>query len=633
MTYSRAINRNSSAVMLYDTKASQLSQLTSGYYADNSPTFSEDGKHLFFMTNRTFSALYSDLDNTFIYPNTTGIAVATLHKGTESLLAVKNDKVEDAEEDKEEEADTKKKDKKKKADTEAAKASPAIDIAGFEERVEMLDIDAGNMNDLTGVEGKLLFMRYPNSGTEGGSPSLDYYDIEEREVKTIMAKVGGYEVSADGKKILVLEGSTLGVIDVAADQKIEKPVPTEDMVMNLIPKEEWQQIFTDTWRLSRDYFYDPGMHGVDWNLMKTRYGILVAQASTRDDVNIILGDLIAELNSSHTYTGGGDRETAERVSVGYLGADYRLENGQYRITKIINGAAWDAEVRSPLNKPGVTVNVGDYILAVNGEAIDTSKPIYAAFQGLADKVVELTVNSSASTTGAKKVIIKAMSSETRLRHLAWIEANRKRVDEATNGKVGYIYVRSTGRDGQRELVRQFYGQMQKEGMIIDERFNSGGQIPDRFIELLDRDPLAFWDTRDGEDWAWPPAGNFGAKVMLINGFSGSGGDAFPDYFRKRGLGPLIGTRTWGGLIGISGAPSLIDNGYVTVPTFRMYDPDGAWFKEGHGVDPDIEVIEDFEQLANGKDVQLEKGIEEVMRLMNSSSQFKKPATPKVEDRK
>jgi tricorn protease len=367
--------------------------------------------------------------------------------------------------------------------------------------------------------------------------------------------------------------------------------------------------------------------------MKTRYGSLVDQASSRNGVNIIIGDLIAELNASHTYAGGGDRETAERIRVGYLGADYRLENGQYRITNIVNGAAWDAEVRSPLNKPGVAVNVGDYILAVNGEPIDASKPIYAAFQGLADKVVELTVNSSASTTGAKKVIVKTMSSETRLRHLAWIEANRKRVDEATNGKVGYIYVRSTGRDGQRELVRQFYGQMQKEGMIIDERFNSGGQIPDRFIELLDRDPLAFWAVRDGEDWAFPPAGNFGAKVMLINGFSGSGGDAFPDYFRKRGLGPLIGTRTWGGLIGYTGVPSLIDNGYVTVPTFRMYDPDGAWFKEGHGVDPDIEVVEDFEQLAKGKDVQLEKGIEEVMKLMNSSSQFKKPARPKVEDRK
>ena len=630
--YAKAIRgRVSSAVMLYDTQDNKLSQLTSGFYSDNSPAFSHDGKHLFFLTNRTFSPVYSDVDNTFVYPNTTNIAVATLHKGTASLLEVKNDAVE-VEEEKKEEPESKKKGKKNKGENEEA-AAPPIDVAGFEERVEILDIDAGNINELTGVDGKLLFMRNPNSGAGGGSASLDYYDIKEREVKTIMSGASGYEVNAAGDKLLVMQGSKLGVISISADQKIEEAVPTSDMVMDLVPKEEWQQIFSDAWRLSRDYFYDPGMHGVDWNLMKTRYGSLVDQASSREMVNLIIGDLIAELNASHTYNGGGDGESTDRMNVGYLGADFRVENGQYRIARIIEGAAWDAEVRSPLQKPGIDVKVGEYILAVNNQPVDTSEPIYAAFQGLAGKPVELTVNSSASMSGSRKVIVKCLRSETRLRHLAWIENNRKRVNEATDGRVGYIYVRSTGIDGQNELVRQFYGQMDKEGLIIDERFNSGGQIPDRFIELLDRDPLAFWATRDGEDWSWPPAGNFGAKVMLINGFSGSGGDAFPDYFRKRDLGPLIGTRTWGGLIGISGAPNLIDNGYVTVPTFRMYDPDGEWFKEGHGVDPDIKVVEDFEQLAKGRDVQLERGIEEVMKIMNSPEQFKKPARPAVEDRK
>ena len=634
IVYSRSITRNSSAVMLYDFEMSKLTQLTSGFYADYSPAFSHDGKHLFYMTNRTFRPIYSDVDNTFVYPNTTNLAVATLHKATASLLSVKNDKVELEEEKDEAEPETKKKSKKKKGKAaEADKSSPAIDIAGFEERVELLDVDPGNMNTLTAVDGKLLFIRYPNSGSGENSPSLDYYDFEEREVKTIMSGVYGYEVTAKGDKLLVMQNGKIAVIGIGENKKIDKAVPTKDMVMDLVPMEEWQQIFNDAWRLSRDYFYDPGMHGVDWNLMKERYGSLISQASSRETVNLIVGDLIAELNASHTYTGGGDGDSPARVNVGYLGADFKLENGQYRIAKIITGATWDAEVRSPLHKPGVEVNEGDYLLAVNGTAIDTSKPIYAAFQGMAGKVVELTVNSSPSMTGAKQVIVKPMRSETRLRHLAWIEGNRKRVDEATGGKVGYIYVRSTGLDGQRELVRQFYGQMNKEGMIIDERFNSGGQIPDRFIELLDRDPLAFWATRDGEDWSWPPAGNFGAKVMLINGFSGSGGDAFPDYFRKRELGPLIGTRTWGGLIGISGAPGLIDGGYVTVPTFRMFDPDGKWFLEGYGVDPDIEVVEDFEQLAKGKDMQLEKGIEEVMRLMNSPAQFKQPKAPPVEDRK
>jgi tricorn protease len=234
---------------------------------------------------------------------------------------------------------------------------------------------------------------------------------------------------------------------------------------------------------------------------------------------------------------------------------------------------------------------------------------------LAKKPVVLTVNGKPGMDGARDVLVETLDDETRLRHLAWIEANRKRVDDATGGKIGYVYVQSTGIDGQSELMRQFAAQFDRQGLIIDERFNSGGQIPDRFVELLNRKPLAFWAVRDGKVWQWPWMANFGPKVMLINGWSGSGGDAFPDYFRKAGVGPLIGTRTWGGLIGISGAPSLIDGGNVTVPTFRMYDPDGKWFREGHGVDPDIEVPEDYSQLAKGIDVQLERGITEVMRLL------------------
>jgi len=274
--------------------------------------------------------------------------------------------------------------------------------------------------------------------------------------------------------------------------------------------------------------------------------------------------------------------------------------------------------------PGLKVKEGDYILAVNGEALDITKDPWTSFEGLANKTVELTVNSKPTFEGAQKITVSTIDDETRLRNLEWIESNRKRVEEATNGKIGYIYVPSTGVDGQNELVRQFAAQYKKDGLIIDERFNNGGQIPDRFIELLDRKPLAFWAVRDGMAWQWPPFANFGPKVMLINGWSGSGGDAFPDYFRKAKLGPLVGMRTWGGLIGISGAPGLIDGGSVTVPTFRMYDPDGKWFKEGHGVDPDVEVVDDPAQLAKGIDPQLERGIQEVMKLLDKNP----PVNPK-----
>ena len=397
------------------------------------------------------------------------------------------------------------------------------------------------------------------------------------------------------------------------------------MEMTINPQEEWTQIFNDSWRMMRDFFYDPGMHGVDWNAIRAQYSALLPDAINRADVNFIIGDMIGELNASHTYRGGGDLESAKSRAVGYLGIDWAKKDGQFAVGKIIRGAKWDYEVRSSLDEPGVNVKEGDYILAVNGIALNEFQDPYAAFEGLANKTVELTVNSTPTWEGARTVVVKTMSSETRLRNLAWIESNRKKVDESSGGKIGYIYVPDTGVEGQNELVRQFYGQWNKEGLIIDERFNNGGQIPDRFIELLNRKPLAYWDVRDGANWQWPPVAHFGSMAMLINGWSGSGGDAFPDYFRKAGLGPLIGGRTWGGLIGLTGMPSLIDGGQVTAPTFRMYNPDGTWFLEGHGVDPDIAVIEDPTQLAKGIDPQLQRAIDEVMKSITA----KGPIHPKV----
>jgi tricorn protease len=413
---------------------------------------------------------------------------------------------------------------------------------------------------------------------------------------------------------------------------MDKKMPTGNLTMSLNPKEEWKQLFTDAWRFERDFFYDPAMHGQDWNALRKQYGDLIDNAVTRWDVNYIIGELIGEINASHTYRGGGDTETPPNKAVGYLGIDWGVKNGAYYVKRMVKGAPWDSEVRSPLGAPGLKIKEGDYILAVNGVTIDVKKDPWAAFEGLASGSIELTVNTTPSTSGSWKILVEPMNDETRLRNLEWIEGNRKRVEEATQGKIGYIYVPSTGtNDGQYELVRMFYAQHNKSGLIVDERFNSGGQIPDRFIELLDRKPLAFWAVRDGQTWQWPPVANFGPKVMLINGWSGSGGDAFPDYFRKAGLGPLIGTRTWGGLIGITGAPPLVDGGGVTVPTFRMYDPDGKWFKEGYGVDPDIEVIDDQAQLAKGVDPQLEKAIQEVLRRLAEKPPVK-PSPPAAEKR-
>nr|MBA3888310.1 PDZ domain-containing protein [Acidobacteriota bacterium] len=346
-----------------------------------------------------------------------------------------------------------------------------------------------------------------------------------------------------------------------------------------------------------------------------RYGKLLEDAVTRWDVDFVIGEFIAELNASHTYRSGGDVEQVPSRSVGMLGVDWELANGAYRITRIVRGSPWDADVRSPLDEPGVDVSEGDYVLAVNGVPVDPKADPWASFQGLGDKTVVLTVSNAPTGGKSRQVVVKTLANETDLRFRAWIEERRQIVDKATGGKVGYIYVQSTGVPAQNELVRQFMGQWRKEGLIIDERWNAGGQIPDRFIELLNRPILAYWGVRDGQSWQWPPVAHRGAQVMLINGWSGSGGDAFPTYFRQAGLGPLIGSRTWGGLIGISGSPGLVDGGSVTVPTFRMYDPDGTWFAEGHGVEPDIHVEEDPTQLAKGSDPQLERAIKEVLDLI------------------
>ncbi|MBX2816323.1 MAG: PDZ domain-containing protein [Saprospiraceae bacterium] len=637
MTYSKSLDNGNSAIFIYDVKEGNSKQVTSGFYADHNPTFDPDGKYLYATSNRTFSPVYSDFDNSWSYPNATSLVMFTLRDDVESPLTPENDDVEITEEEEEEETEGEEegeKEEEESADDEEAEEgdeSLAIDFDGFERRVIELPMEAGNMGNLGAVSGKVIFHRFANSGSSENGNELKYFDLEAEEEKTIMGSVFGYRISADGKSMLVRNRGGAGVVKIAPNQKIEDGLALNDMETKINPREEWRQIFNDTWRFERDFFYDKEMHGVDWDGLKTVYGEMIEECMTRDDVNFVIGELIGELNASHTYRGGGDQEQAKRKNVGYLGIDWKKDGKYYQVGKVVRGAPWDSEVRSPLDMPGINVKEGHYILAVNGVNLNEYKDPWEAFEGKAGKIVELTVNDKPSFEESRKVVVKPLRSETRLRHLAWIESNRQEVHEKSGGKLGYIYVPSTGVDGQNELVRQFYGQWNKDGLIIDERFNNGGQIPDRFIELLNRKPLAYWAVRDGKNWQWPPVANFGSMAMLVNGWSGSGGDAFPDYFKKAGLGPLIGTRTWGGLIGISGAPTLIDGGGVTVPTFRMYNPDGTWFKEGHGVDPDIEVIEDPTQLAKGIDPQLQKAIEEVMRSVKAKGPLH-PKPPSKEKR-
>jgi tricorn protease len=637
-TYGRDLENTHNAIFLYDYKNKLSRQITIGYYDCSNPVFDPEGKYIYLLTNQSFNPSYSDIDNSFIYGNAGQIAAIALKKETPSLLYPKNDTVA-IQSEKGDTAKSKSDNaKNKKGSKEPAAAATKedvkavdIDLEGLESRMVILPIPAGHYTALDADKGKIYFLQSPGTGSTETQGTLKYYDIDKREAKTILTNIDDFQLSAGRQKILVHRDNSWAIIKGEENQKFEKPLRITEMRMMVDPVAEWNQIFNDAWRMERDFFYDSTMHGVDWNLVKERYSKMMRGAMTREEVDFILGEMIGELSSSHTYHGGGDIEVEKHTTVGYLGVNWEADGNYYKIKQIIRGAPWDAEARSSLDQPGVQIKEGDYILAVNGVPLSTAHEPFDVFQDLSNKPVELTYNTNASWNGAKKVVVQTMADEYRLRNLAWIEDNRKQVEAATNGEVGYIFVPSTGIDGQNELIRQFNAQWDKKGLIIDERFNDGGQIPDRFIEMLNRTPLAFWATRDGESLPWPPFANFGPKVMLINGWSGSGGDAFPDYFRKKGLGPLIGARTWGGLIGISGAPDLIDGGGITVPTFRMINPDGTWFKEGHGVDPDIEVREDLGSMARGVDPQLVRAITEIKDEVQKKG-FIAPKTPAYEKR-
>ncbi|TVQ32548.1 MAG: peptidase S41 [Phycisphaeraceae bacterium] len=520
-----------------------------------------------------------------------------------------------------------------KAD-DKARETVEIDIEGFESRAIILPVSNGNFGRL-GVNDRnqLIYARGAHRGESGGW-SIKLFDItdDQKREQDVAAGAGLFRISADGKKMLIVRGSSLSIQNAAAGASA-KPVVTAGMTVRIDPREEWRQVFHDAWRIQRDFFYDAGLHGVDWEAMRDRYEPMLESCASREDVGFVIAEMISELNVGHAYYRvGRTGEPQPSVSVGLLGCEFEVDNGAFRISKIHEGAQWDADARGPLSAMGVDVNVGDYLLAVNGMPLDGMPDPWAAFAGTVGRAVTITVSEKPELDDdARDVVIQPIGSDYGLRYRAWIEKNRAYVEEQTDGRVGYIYVPSTGVDGQNDLVRQFYGQRHKEALIIDERWNSGGQIPTRFIELLNRPATNYWARRDGNDWMWPPDSHQGPKAMLINGLAGSGGDAFPAYFRQAGLGKLIGTRTWGGLVGIHGNPALIDGSSITVPTFGFYTTDGKWSIEGHGVDPDIEVIDDPSKMVDGGDPQLDAAIEHILEELERNPHVP-PQRPRSPDR-
>ncbi len=621
IAYSKKTSNRQSALFLYDLSKKKTHKVTSGFYNDSEPVFDPAGKYLYFLSARNLRPMNSAIDNTWIYTNATAVYATALRKGTPSVLAPENDEFKPEKKKKKPVADKGKK-KKKKSKKKAKKSPLKIDLHGLEYRMVKLT-DAGRYGNLAAVKGMVLYLAYPNSGSNSRTSTIMFYSLKKKKAMPV-TKGGGFLVTANGKKLLVVNRRRqFHIVNIKPKQKLKKPVSTADMMMTVDPAAEWEQIVTDVWRRYRDFFHDKHMHKVDWAGMKKQYLGLLKSAVTRRDVNVVIGNLIAELNASHTYAGGGDIKYPERQNMGLLGINWEIANGAYRVKKIIKGAPWDNEVRSPLMESGVKVKTGDYILAVNGVKIDTSREPFASFQGLGNKTVELTVNSKPSMTGSRKVIVKTLRSEVRLRNLDWINNNRLMVERLSKGRVGYVYMPNTGSSGLTELLRQYYGQMNKEAFIIDERFNDGGNLPDRFIEMLTRTPGHYIDRRNGTIWRSSDMANGGPKVMLINGWSVSGGDAFPYVFKYRKAGTIVGMRTVGGLIGPTIRHTLMDGGAITVPSGRIFGHDGTWFPEGHGVEPDIKVIDNPEILATGMDPQIKAGVKEALRLL------KKKPTPKI----
>jgi tricorn protease len=470
--------------------------------------------------------------------------------------------------------------------------------------------------------------------------TIHRFDLNKRKADTVLSGVRNVQVSFTGEKLLYQQGDKWTIADAPAPPADapdappakpgnEKALKTADLEVKVDPAAEWKQMFHEAWRIERDFFYDPHYHGLDLGAAEERYGAYLSGLASRDDLNYLFTEMLGNITVGHMFLHGGDQPEVKHVSTGLLGADYKIENGRYRFAHVFNGENWNPDTKAPLTQPGVNVKAGDYLLAVDGRELRAADNIYSFFEATAGKTVVLKVGADATGANAREVKVVPVGDEFGLRHLEWMEENRRKVDQATHHRVAYVYMPDTGRGGYTNFMRYFFAQVDKEAVIIDERFNHGGALATDIIEYLQRKPMSLVTTRDGADMVQPQGAIFGPKVMIVNEFAGSGGDAMPWYFHRAGVGKLIGERTWGGLVGLSGFPELMDGGVVFAPNFAVWNPNGTFDVENHGVTPDIEVQLDPAAVRQGHDPQLDKAIEVVMQELtaNPPPQYKRPPYP------
>jgi tricorn protease len=615
IAYTKLNENDFSSIWVHSLADGKNYRLTSGSTDDGSPVFDPKGRFLYFLSNRDFNLTFSSYEFNYVYTNPTRVYVATLAADGPTPFVPTSD------DEKPSQAATPTSAASPPAGEAKAETAPApplvkIDVAGFENRVRAVPGDSADYRRLTAVPDGVLYLRGQGPGTQ-----LQLFNIETKKEQSVLVGISEYDVSADNKMLIYQSAGAYGVVPIAPAQKVgEGTLKLDNLVMKVDPRAEWAQEYVDGWRIMRDWFYDPKMHGQDWIAVRDKYAGLVPFIATRYDLDFVLTEMTNEVCAGHVYIEGpGDDGPVSRRDGALLGAEFAPDSsGYFKITKIFPGENWHGNYRSPLTEPGVRVAEGDFVLAVDGRSTNEVKNFYELLEGKAGRVVTLLVNNRPDPSGAHEERVRTVSSEQGLRYLDWVKSRREYVDQASGGRIGYIHVPDTAVAGNRELFKYFYPQVEKQALIIDDRFNGGGFIPDRMIELLARRPLSYWTRRGGEVGGTPRYANPGPKVMLINGNAGSGGDALPYYFRERGLGPLIGTRTWGGLIGLSGNPALADGGSVEVPTFRFITPDGKWAIENEGVAPDIEVEDRPELVAAGRDPSLEMAIKVLLEQLEKN---------------
>ncbi|HXX21769.1 MAG TPA: PDZ domain-containing protein [Terriglobia bacterium] len=633
LAYTKQLRNHLHAVFAYSLQQAKTYQLTDGMSDALYAAFDKEGKYLYFTASTNTALSTGWLDMTSLQrPVTRSVYVMVLKKNLPSPLAPESDEEKPKEAEKSDKDKTAEKSDKDKAEKPV---TVDIDLENISQRILALPIPARNYQQLdAGKPGVLFLVEGPPVDPiefEDGPPTVTVhkFDLKTRKTEQILEGVSSFQLSFNGEKMLYARQNqwVIGPAEKPpagpppAEPKPGQggPLKLDQMEVFVDPRAEWKHMYYQVWRDERDFLYDPGLHGLNLEAAKKKYEPYLGGISSREDLNYLFEEMLGDITIGHMFVGGGDIPEPKRVRAGLLGADYQIENGRYRFSRVYSGENWNPRLRAPLTQPGVNVIAGEYLLAVNGRDLRAPTNVYSLFEETAGKQVVLKVGPNPDGTGAREVTVVPVENEDALRNYAWIEGNRRRVDELTGGRVAYVYLPDTYAGGYTNFNRYYFAQVGKEAVIIDERYNGGGDIADYIIDYLRRSLLSYWSMREGTDITTPIEAIFGPKVMITNEMAGSGGDALPWMFRHTHIGPLVGKRTWGGLVGHYTNPvDLLDGGFTGTPNLAFYNPNGTWDVENHGVPPDFEVELDPQAAREGHDTQLEKAVEVVMDLLKKN---------------